>query len=362
MVAFGTLSYVSAENPDNATLAGDVEDVKTDDLPDYGEINIVGGDCDHVEEINYPPSYSVTVIQMENKNPVPAEIEITESGSYYGEKTLDVRVIDDNGTALYCVPVDLKFSNGKSVTVITKSDGKATYRLPFNPGTYGVDAKITSNVIKANDAKLKGIKIKNALATIKLKKLSTSFGAEKYFQIKVINSQSKNAIGDVKLLVKVYSKGKAKRIYLTTDSRGIAKFNTAGLDVGLHKVKVSEVSKAVSAKAKTGKIKVKKAPTTFLDEVGAIYIKKGGVYNIAVFNKNTEKPIKGVKLTVKIYDGKKVNKYVLKTGKYGADIDLGHLGLGSYKVSVKFDGNSRYWKSSGHDYIDVIRSCGHVIF
>ena len=59
---------------------------------------------------------------------------------------------------------------------------------------------------------------------------------------------------------------------------------------------------------------------------------------------------------------KKVHKYVVKTGKYDAQIDLSHLGLGIYKVVVKFDGNSRYKKSTGRYYIDVIRSSGNVLF
>ena len=360
--AIGTVSCVNAENLDNATLADCGQEVMTADLHD--NIGSVGVDCDSVEEIGSQKSveYAVSTISAENKNLIPAEIKISQSGSYYGEKTLKVKVIDKNKTALYPIPVSLKFSNGKTATVITKSNGVATYKFPFNPGKYGVVAKIDSNVLKANNVKLKNIKIKNAPAVIILKKLSTSFRAKKYFQIKVVNSKTKNGIGGVKLLAKVYSNGKFKKIRLTTDLKGIAKFSTAGLDVGLHNVKIREISKGVTAKAKTSKILVKKAPTTFLDEVGAVYIKKGGQYYITVFNKNTEKPIKGARLTVKIYDDKKVHKYVVKTGKYDAQIDLSHLGLGIYKVVVKFDGNSRYKKSTGRDYIDVIRSSGNVLF
>lgn len=353
------VSHVNAQDLDNATLA---DDVKEDNLPVPEDITYVGGDCDHVDE-NLPTSMSVnvTINQAENQIPLQAKIQLTQSGSYYGEKTLDVKVIDDNGTGLHSIPVTLKFSNGKSVTVVTKSDGRASYKIPFGPGTYSVNAKITSNALRANDTGLGNIKIKNAPATIKLKKLTTSFGAKKYFHIKVTNSKTKHAIGGVKLLVKVYTNGKSKKIRITTNSKGIARFSTAKLGVGVHKIKVSEVSNLISAKAKTGQIKVKKAPTTFLDEVGATYIKKGGIYNIALFNKNTEKSVKGVKLTVKIFNGKKAEKYVVKTGKYGADIDLSHLGLGSYKVVVKFDGNSRYNKCTKSDYIDVIRSSGNVL-
>lgn len=378
MLGISAISDVGAANLENTTIsdgdgcnsAGEMgsQDSMNADMPEIypigDDFKTVGGDCDHINEINAPTNNwtCISVIVVENRSPTQAKIDLSQSGSYFGDKKLTVKVLDNNSNALYSIPVTLKFSNGKTATVITKESSEAIYELPFNPGTYSVNAKVTSNILDVNDTKLANIKIKNAPATITLKKLSTSYKAKKYFQIKVTNSKTKKRIEGVKLLVKVYSNGKAKKFYLTTDSNGIAKFSTANLDVGLHKVKVSEISKGVNAKAKTSQIKVGKAPTTFLDEVGAVYIKKGGVYNIAVFNKNTEKPVKGVKLTVKIYNGNKVNKYVVKTGKYGADIDLGHLGLGTYKVTVSFDGNSRYKKCTGRDEIDVIMSCGHVIF
>ena len=370
VVALSIVSHVSAEDLENSTVACDVrtdevlgdDSIVVDDLPDTGDIRTVGGDCDFIDVVPESNHSEVTVVFVENKTPREAEIQISQSGSYFQDKTLTVKVIDDNGTALYCVPVDLKFSNGKTATVITSESGEASYKLPFNPGTYSVTAKVTSNILKVSDAKLGNIKIKNAPATITLKKLTTSYTAKKYYQIKVTNSKTKRGIANVRLMVKVYTNGKAKKMHLTTDSKGIARFSTSNLDVGRHKVVVSEVSKAVSAKSKTSEIKVTKAPTTFLDEVGAMYIKKGGIYNIAVFNKNTENVIKGVKLTVKIYTDKKVHTYVVKTGKYGADIDLGFLGLGIYKVVVKFDGNSRYQKCTGRDDICVIKSCGHLIF
>lgn len=362
MVSIGIISAVGAHDLNDTAVSDDV-DVKDDDLPENIVPFHVGGDCDHIGDVNLSDSASasVTVIYIEKQDLIQAKIQLEQTGEYYGEKTLKVKVLDSNNTALYSVPVDLKFSNGKSATVITMPNGEATYNIPFDSGTYGVCAKVNSNILMVNATKLDNVKIKDAPAEIKLKKMTTSFGAAKYFQIKIINTVTKKGIGGVRLLVKVYCKGKVKKMHLTTNSKGIARFSTARLDVGIHKVKVSEISKSVSAKAKTTKVKVKKAPTTYLDEVGAVYIKKAGIYNIALFNKNTEKSIKGVKLTVKVFNGKKVRKYVVKTGRYGAEIDLSYLKLGSYKVVVKFNGNSRYKKCVKSDYIDVIRSSGNVL-
>lgn len=361
VVAIGTISHVSAENVGDNVTDRDIQlndsDLDDNQVTNYS-ITTIGGDCDNLNSTPNQMNWTVVVI---NPNNISAKIQLSQAGMYFGGKTITVKVIDFNNKSLYGVPVTLKFSNGKSATVITKSDGKITYNVGFNPGNYKLTATINSNFIDSNSSKLKDIKIKKAPATIILKKLSTSYGAKKYLQIKVINSKTKKGISGVKLLLKLNKDGKVKKVYLTTDSKGIAKFNTAYLGVGIHKVQVNEICSGISAKSKTSQINVKKASTTFLDEVGAIYIKKADKYNIAIFNKNTEKSIKGVKLTVKIFDGKKFNTYVVKTGKYGAQIDIGYLGLGSYKVIVSFAGNSKYMKCSAYDYIDIIRSSGNVI-
>ena len=352
LILICAVSAVSAEDLNDTVISDD----KTRDISI--EPVTVGGPCDYVGETNLSQSNSSVIVL----DKIPADIQIKESGQYFGDKKVTVKVMNYFNDTLYPVPVTLKFSNGKSVCVITDSKGKATYNLPFNPGKYSVKASIDSNYLDVKKSTLKNIVIKKADAKISVKKLKTSYGASKYLEIKVTNTKTKKGIGGVKLLLKVYTANKFKKLYLTTNSRGIAKYNAKNLDIGLHKVKVSEVSAGVNAKAKTAQIEVKKASTTFLDEVDAVYIKKAKTYNIALFNKNNEKVIKGIKLNVKIYDGKKCYSYTVKTGKYGSEIDISHLGLGSYDVVVTFEGNSRYKKCTGKGSIDVIRSSGCVIF
>ncbi len=354
IIAISALSVVNAQDLNDTAI--------TDDFDESNDINydsfFVGGPCDIVED-QFPSSCNMTLVVQDK---IPAKIQIQQSGQYYGDKKLTVKVINNTNASLYPVPITLKFSNGKSATVITDSKGMATYNLPFNPGKYSVKASVNSNYIDVKNQALKNIVIKKADAKIAIKKLTTSYSAKKYMEIKVTNLKTKKGIGGVKLLMNVYNGKKVKKLYLTTNSRGIAKYNVAGLDVGIHKVKVSEVSNGVSAKAKTGKITVKKASTTFLNEVDAIYIKKAKTYDIALFNKNNEKVIKGIKLHVKIYGDKKCYSYTVKTGKYGSEIDISHLGPGSYKVVVTFDGNARFKKCIGRGDIDIIKNPGHILF
>lgn len=347
IIAIACVSAVNACDLNNTDVSDGV----------FHDSLVHGGPCDYVSD----DILSHNDVTISYPDDIQAKIQIKESGQYYGEKAVTVKVINNSNTSLYPIPVSLKFSNGKSITVVTNNYGEAIYKLPFNPGKYNVKASVESNFLDVRGDSLKNIIIKNADAKITLKKLTTSYGSRKYLEIKVTNTKNNKGISGVKLLLKVYTNGKFKKTYLTTDSRGIAKYNVQNLNVGCHKVIVSEVSSGVKAKSKTGYVKVRKA-SVYFDGVDSIFIKKGGLYNVALFNKNNDKLIKGVKITIKILVGKKWNTYNLKTGKYGVDINLGYLGMGSYKVVAKFNGNSKYKKCIVRNYVDVIRTCGHILF
>ena len=282
------------------------------------------------------------------------QITLSKSGSYFGGTTVSAKVINTKkGTALSDIPVTFKFSNGKSATVYTGSNGVATYKIPFNPGTYKVTATIPSSY-QANATSLANIKIIKAPAKLTPKKLTTQFEADKFFKVKLINTKTKKAIGGVKLLLKVYTGKKAKKVYVTTASNGVASYSASKLKVGTHKVKVSIASSQAKAKAKTSKIKVKKAKTVTYAPDGLFLYKKTGKYYFGVANKNTGKLIKGIKLKVKVYTGKKAKTYTLKTNKKGiGTLNTKSLAVGKHKVVVTSPGNAKYKKSSDQGTIEI---------
>ena len=287
---------------------------------------------------------------------IKGQITLSQSGSYFGDKKVSAKVINTNtGSVVSGAAVHFKFSNGKTATVYTGSNGIATYTLPFNPGTYRVTATLDSDIGGAS-ASMSNIRITKAPATITPTKLSTKFESSKSFKIKVINSKTKKGIGGVKLLLKVYTGKKAKNVHVTTASNGVASYNPSKLKVGGHKVKVSIASSQVSAKAKTSKITVKKASTA-IDKYDALYyykdVKKGKYY-IGVYNKNAGKYIKGVKLKVKVFTGKKSKTYTVKTKKDGFGIlKVKGLKVGKHKVQITFKGNKNYKKASAKATIEV---------
>ena len=285
-------------------------------------------------------------------------IQLSKSGNYYGETSVSAKVINTKrNNVVSGVPVTFKFSNGQSATVYTGSNGVATYNLPFNPGTYSVTATIP-NGYSASPASMSNIKIAKAPATIKPTKLNTKYGTCKSFKVKVINSKTKKGIGGVKLLLKVYTGKKAKKVYVTTDSSGTAYYSPSKLKVGKHKVKVSIASKSVTGKAKTSKITVKKASLALNTYDALYYYKnvKNGKYYIGVYNKDSGEYLKGMKVTVKVYTGKKAKTYKLKTKKDGfAILKTKGIKVGKHKVKISVKGNKNFKKASGKATIEVTK-------
>ncbi len=290
---------------------------------------------------------------------ITGKIMLSQSGSYFGDKTVYAKVVDtnNNNAPVANVPVTFRFSNGKSVIVYTGSNGFATYSVPFNPGTYSVTATIPASY-SAGAVSMGNIRIAKASATIQPKKLTTKYGTCKSFKVRVINSKTKKGIGGVKLLLKVYTGKKAKKVHVTTDSSGNAYYSPSKLKVGKHKVKVSIAAGAVTAKAKKSRITVKKASIGLNTYDGIWYYKnvKKGKYYIGVYNKNSGQYLKGIKIKVKVYTGKKSKTYTLKTKKDGfAILKTKGIKVGKHKVKITFKGNKNFKKASAKNTIEVTK-------
>ena len=287
-----------------------------------------------------PATYDTEVI-----NTVKGKLTISQSGSYYKGKTITVTLTNANtGAALSGKEVTIKFSNGKSAKVTTNSNGKATYNVPFTPGTYTATATVTSKGVDASSAKLSNIKISKAPITITPTKLSTTYASGKYFQVKVVNSKTKKVVSGAKLKLKVYTGKKAKTVTVTTNSKGIAKYNTGKLAMGTHKVIVTNGQTAYFTGAKkTSSIKITKASYNIVAPKVTNVYKKAGSFKITVKNKASGKAVSGVKLTVKVYTGSKYKTYNVKTNSKGvATISTKALSKGTHKIAISTKATTKY--------------------
>ena len=297
-----------------------------------------------------PVTYNTKIIEN-----VEGKLTLVQSGSYYGDKTITVTLTNAKTNApLSGKKVNIAI-NGKSVTLTTNSAGKATYKVPFAPGTYTATATVSDKNINAKSVKLSNIRILKAPITIAPYKLSTPYDSGKYFQVKVVNTKTKNAVGGVKLKLTIYTGRSARAVYVNTNSLGVAKYAASTLAIGAHKVIVSNAQPAYcTGTNKISSISVSKASySIYAPRVSNAF--KMGTFNIAVKNKVSGKVVPGVALTVKIYTGSKFSTLVVKTNAKGvASISTKTLAKGSHKVVINIKANAKYNAAAATSYINIV--------
>ena len=156
--------------------------------------------------------------------------------------------------------------------------------------------------------------------------------------------------------LKVYENGKAasnknvsikinsKEYDVKTDSKGIAKLKIKE-KVGKYIITASYGNHTVK-----NTLTVKKAPTTVKAPKVSGKYKKSKYFKITV--KSYKKAVKGLKLKVKVYTGKKYKTYTIKTDKKGvAKLNTKRLKVGKHKVTIS-SGNANY-KVSGKSTITI---------
>ncbi len=290
---------------------------------------------------------------------VKANLALKTAGSYYNDKTLTVTVTNARtAAALSNVEVLVVFSNGNKALLKTNSNGVATYAIPFNPGTYSATASVLTDNIEASSVKLANINIAKTPLTVTPTKLSTTYASGKYFQIKVTNTQTKNAVSGVKLKLQVYTKSKAKTVTVTTDANGIAKYDGSKLALGTHKVivNIADTTYFTGAK-KTSSIAVSKATYKVSAPSVTNAYKQAGSFQVTVKNKASGKAVSGVKVTIKVTTGKNTKTYSVKTNSKGiASISTKSLAKTTHKVAISIKANTYYKAASAKSSIKISKS------
>ena len=192
--------------------------------------------------------------------------------------------------------------------------------------------------------------------SLSVSKLSTTYGSGKYFKVKAIDSKTKKPVVNVKLILKVYSGKKYKKIIAATDSDGIAKYYASNLGIGTHKVTINvKDSKKFLSKMKYSSIKISKAKLKISAPKITGYYKESKRYKIAVKNRETKKPMKSIKVMIKVFTGKKYKKYSLKTDKKGiVSFNMKSLPKGKHKVVINIKSNSKVKSAVLKTYIKTI--------
>ena len=192
--------------------------------------------------------------------------------------------------------------------------------------------------------------------SLSVSKLSTTYGSGKYFKVKAIDSKTKKPVVNVKLILKVYSGKKYKKVTAATDSNGIAKYYASNLGIGSHKVTINvKDSKKFSSKMKYSSIKISRAKLKISAPKITAYYKESKKYNIAIKNRESKKPMKNIKVVIKVFTGKKYKKYSLKTDKKGiVGFNMKSLSKGKHNVVINIKSNSKVKSAVLKTYIKTI--------
>ena len=289
-------------------------------------------------------------------NGITTNFELTQSSAYYQDTQLIFKLTNlETNKGLADEQIDVRFSNGKTVTLKTNSKGIATYDVPFNPGRYSVTAKTQSKYLYTNSVTLKNFIIGTTYLTFIPTKLSTSYASGKYFTVKVKNMYTKHLMKGVKLKLKVYT-GKSYKTYsVATDSKGVAKFDVSKLSIGTHKVTVNNANKYMDAFEKTSSITLTKAKLSISAPKITANHTNTSTFKITIKNRETKKVMSGVKATIKVWSGKTYKTINVKTNKNGqASFSTQGLSIANHNVEITVKATSKINKATAKSTISII--------
>lgn len=277
-----------------------------------------------------PHVFDEATLIIEDKQ-YQGNIKITASGTYYKAKTITVEVTDDEGNPVPNVKVLLKFSNDKEVTVTTLSNGKATYKVPYNAGSYSVIASPYSEALTANVETL-SFSIAKGSGKIIITQAG-KYATNKKLTFKVIDTRTGKALSNQRVDL-TFSNG--KKTFVRTNSKGIAIYLMKTFTPGNYFVKASATNVNIKfpTTTKLSNIKIDKTPVTLNPRPLTAFYASGKYFNIKVTD-NAKKAIGGVKLKVDIYTGSSKQTKYLKTISTGwTKFAASTLDVGTHKVVV----------------------------
>ena len=338
VTAIAGVSAADVNETDEVTLSDDENMVISQDNEIYAS-----GD----EAILANEEDSTTTGAVENEDKVSdgenqASIIANDKTFNYGTNALmTAQLVDGDGNpisgtigklAIAGKTFSAKTDAGGKVTLTIKNLAKGKYTAIFSTDSPYEASKKVHVTIKGGGNTAKAI---NLIPT----KLTTTYASGKTFNVRAVDS-SGSAVGGVKIKVVIYTGSKYNVAYITTKSNGYATLAASKLSIGTHKIVVSSANSNYKASAKTSYVKINKKP--LLITAKRIYGSKFGAVHIKVADKATKKMLNGIKLSLSIYTGSAVKRYILVTGYDGkiyksngvAAIESNQFSTGYHKVVI----------------------------
>lgn len=256
--------------------------------------------------------------------------EFKQTGYYYGETKLQLKLTNsttNNGIANETVKIFVNDKLMKEYT--TNSNGLINANFNKMPGKYSLEAKLKDSDLKIGSLK---VTISGIPTNIGLSQKGAYYKDAK-LQIKLTNLKNNKAMSGEKIQLK-FTNGKI--VIITTNAKGIATYNIP-FKPETYSVTASTISKYI----KKNTVTLKKFP------IGKTYLKttaksistkynSGKTLKVKVTNYFTKHVMKNIKVSLKVFTGKKSKTVSLKTDSKGiAKYDVSKLSVGSHKIEIK---------------------------
>ena len=302
-----------------------------------------------------PAVYNLTVNNNDTKNvnnisvkgnftieAAPATLTVTVASKYYynSGNVAVVVVTDEDGKRVPNAIILLQVYTGKtSQAFIFQANENGKAYINYAPASVGEHTLVFSSADTryTADAVTKTVTVLKAKAKITAPKVAAFYKDGKYLTIKVTNAKNNKAIYGAKVNIKVFISSNSYYNYNgQTGLDGQIRISLDTYNPGTYRVVISPgESKNFTASQITTQFTIVKAKAKLVPY--ALTAKKGQNVNfiVKVKNKKTNNPIAGVKIKIKLYIGKTVKTYIVKTNLAGkAKLNVKSLGVGTYKAIV----------------------------
>lgn len=213
----------------------------------------------------------------------------------------------------------------------TNSNGVASFKISsLDVGVHKVEIYDKSS-LKATSS----INIVKTKFTVLTQSGVVSYKKSECLEIRIVDNYN-YPIKNFRFKIKVYTGKKYKLYTRQTDSKGIAKFNTRKLSLGVHKIVVTVNNKNYCFDKSVKIHVVKHAPSTKV-RANAVTVKykKESYFNVKVLS-NLNKAVSNIKLKVITKSHNNHKTYNIKTGEDGiAKLNTKTLSVGTHRITIK---------------------------
>lgn len=277
-------------------------------------------------------------------------VEFLSAPAYFGD-VFEVKFTKDGGALANKKVTILAYKQGtytyENFNAVTDANGVAKFAFSLDSdnfvGVWDIQAIADSGSSKILASK-NNINVKQLDAQIVSSDLTTTYASGKVLTLKLVNKNTNMIAGGVGLYATIYKNGYyLKNVELRTNNNGVANLKLSNLATANYVVEINDegvIDENMKLAKASFKVKINKAPTKVSAPKVTNKFKKSKYFKVTV--KAYNKPVKKLKVKVKVFTGKKSKTYTVTTNAKGvAQLNTKSLSKGTHKVELS-SGNGNY--------------------